>query len=141
MKHQLNAIRHSGWLASLSSVVKLSSLCAGLLAALALLGPGGTARAGTIALLDSTPLVGNQEFDGPLGMDFDVGWCSAVRVTRLGTFDSGQDGIKRAIKVYLYDRDTQSLVAGPIAFAPGDDDTLVGDYRFKEPPARRCWPR
>ena len=34
--------------------------------------------------------VGNQDFSGPLGMDFDVE--ADITITRVGVFDSGSDG-------------------------------------------------
>jgi hypothetical protein len=90
---------------------------------------GLAAYAGTIAYQSPAGLVGNQNFGGTLGMDFDVN-CTAIAITQLGAFDSGQDGFKRTINVYIYDRDTQTAVYGPMSFT-GEDGALVGGDRFK----------
>jgi hypothetical protein len=91
---------------------------------------GAAAEAGTIALQSPCPLSGNQNFNGTLGMDFDV--FAPITITKLGAFDANQDGMQRPIRVYVFDRDTATAVAGPIEFAPGDDGTLVCASRFKD---------
>lgn len=75
-------------------------------------------------------LTGNQNFGGPLGMDFDVG-SAAIAVTHLGVFDSSQDGINGTLSAYIYDRDTQAVVAGPFAFT-GTADPLVNGSRLRD---------
>jgi hypothetical protein len=87
------------------------------------------ANAGTIAYQSPAGLVGNQNFSGTLGLEFDVN-CTAIVITQLGAFDSGQDGFKRTINVYIYDRDTQTAVYGPMSFT-GEEGTIVGGDRFK----------
>ncbi len=55
------------------------------------------ARGGTIAYQLPSPLSGNQEYDGPIGLDFDV--LAPIVITKLGAFDSEQNGMKRDIRV------------------------------------------
>jgi hypothetical protein len=50
--------------------------------------------------------VGNQEFGGSLGMDFEVN--SDIVVTDLGAFDSGSDGLFLPIMVEIWIRDGDS---------------------------------
>ncbi|MCI0635402.1 MAG: hypothetical protein L0206_16025, partial [Actinobacteria bacterium] len=73
-------------------------------------------------------VVGNQDYGGSLGLDFDVN--AHGRVTRLGVFDSGSAGLARTITARLFNRDTQEELAMLefTAAAPGD---LVGGSRFK----------
>jgi hypothetical protein len=81
--------------------------------------------------LDVAPgLTGAQAFGGPVGMDFDVGG-SAVSMTHIGVFDSAQDGLNAPITAYLYNRDTQLLVAGPFTFN-GTSDPLVNGSRLRD---------
>ncbi|MES2901932.1 MAG: PEP-CTERM sorting domain-containing protein [Pseudomonadota bacterium] len=70
-----------------------------------------SASAGVLAL-DSTRQVGNQDWTGSLGMDFDV--LSPIMVTGLGAFDSGHDGFANAITVGIFNRDTGLLVSSSI---------------------------
>jgi hypothetical protein len=72
--------------------------------------------------------VGAQEFDGALGMDFNV--SRPVTVTSLGVFDSGQDGLGRTLTAILYDRTTQQILA-TLTFTPDDPGTLIGGSRYK----------
>jgi hypothetical protein len=71
---------------------------------------------------------GTQAFGGTLGMDFDV--LQEIRVTRLGVFDDGSNGLNLAITATLYDRAGPTAI-GTLQFAPGDDGELVGGNRFK----------
>ncbi|MES2706013.1 MAG: fibronectin type III domain-containing protein [Verrucomicrobiota bacterium] len=74
-------------------------------------------------------------FGGSLGMDFEV--VHPVRVTRLGAFDSGADGLFLPISVTIYDRVTGQMVT-PLTVFPADnpetpgreDGELVGGSRF-----------
>lgn len=75
-------------------------------------------------------LTGAQNFGGPVGMDFDVG-ASAVLMTHIGVFDSGGNGINGTLTAYIYDRDTQGIIAGPFSFT-GSADPLVGGSRFRD---------
>ncbi len=63
----------------------------------------------------------------PLGMDFDVN--STLRVTALGVFDSGQDGLAFATPVYIYDRTTQLSVVSEV-IPTGTATTLINGSRF-----------
>ena len=58
------------------------------------------------------PGIGNATFEGNLGMDFEV--LKPIRVTDLGVFDSGQDGISGTVAVSLWSltgRDGTRLVS------------------------------
>jgi hypothetical protein len=91
-----------------------------------------TAAPKYVAYSVASGLVGAQNFGGSLGMDFDVGG-SAVRMTHIGVFDSGQDGINGTVNAYIYNRDTQSIFAGPFTFS-GSGDLLIGGSRMKDIP-------
>lgn len=73
---------------------------------------------------------GNQAWNGPLGMDFDV--VRPINVYALGAFDHNSDGLKVPIKVIIYDRTTTKEVVS-IDFAVGDGQ-LVGGNRIKPLP-------
>ena len=104
------------------------------LGALALLGGAGQARAGFIAYDVAAGTVGNQNvFGEALGLDFDVN--AAIRITQLGVFDSGGDGLAHALTAQIYDRDTGLAVTPLVTFAAGSgagSGTLVGGSRFLE---------
>lgn len=64
-------------------------------------------------IYDTTPATpGNQAWGGTLGLDFNVN--SQVTVTRLGTFDSGKDGITSDIFVGIFNLANGQLVAPAI---------------------------
>jgi hypothetical protein len=86
---------------------------------------------GGIAYLVPEGTFGNQDFGGSLGMAFDVG--RPVRVTWLGVFDSGGDGLFLTITAVLYNRATQAPVA-TLVFTPEDPGELIGGSRFKPLP-------
>jgi hypothetical protein len=75
-------------------------------------------------------LGGNQNYSGSLGMDFDVG-LDPINVTHLGVFDSVGDGLQLTITGYIYNRDTQTPVFGPLTFS-GNGDLLVNGSRWKD---------
>lgn len=79
-----------------------------------------------------TAQIGNQGWTGPLGMDFDVN--STVRVTALGVFDSGADGLSAPLTVYVYDRDT-GLAVATLTFPAGTYSELIGGSRFLKLPS------
>lgn len=81
--------------------------------------------------LTSSRLIGNQSFDGVLGMDFDV--LTPITVTKLGAFDSGQDGFAGTIVVGIFDRNTEALV-GTSASMTGTSAPLDGSSRFVDVP-------
>ena len=71
----------------------------------------------------------NQQHNGLLGMDFDVTGPDGIIVTRLGAFDSGQDGILGTINVGIVDRAT-GLVVGEVLTFSGDAGDVVDGSRF-----------
>lgn len=108
----------------------LRTACPALLAAGSLLLPS-PARAQETVIAYEVPAgtAGNQAYDGPLGMEFDV--VNPITVTRLGAFDDNSDGIQLFLYVSLYDRSSGELLA--IAFfSPGDDGELIGGSRFQD---------
>ncbi len=76
--------------------------------------------------------VGNQDFSGSLGMDFEV--VNPILVTRLGVFDDGSDGLQRDLVAYLYDRSdpTAPVLLATLTFTSDDPGDLVGGSRFKD---------
>lgn len=83
---------------------------------------------GGIAYEVPAGLVGNQAFDGTLGMDFNV--QHDIRVTHLGVFDDGSDGLNLPIPARLYDRDTEDVLA-QFDFTPEEPGELVDGSRLK----------
>jgi len=71
----------------------------------------------------------NQQHNGLLGMDFDVTGPDGIIVSRLGAFDSGQDGILGTINVGIVDRST-GLVVGEVLSFSGDAGDVVDGSRF-----------
>ena len=71
----------------------------------------------------------NQNHNGLLGMDFDVTGPDGIIVSRLGAFDSGQDGILGTIKVGIVDRATGLVVGETLSFS-GDAGDVVDGSRF-----------
>jgi len=71
----------------------------------------------------------NQHHNGLLGMDFDVTGPDGIVVSRLGAFDSGQDGILGTINVGIVDRAT-GLVVGEVLTFSGDAGDVVDGSRF-----------
>ncbi len=84
---------------------------------------------GGIAYINPEGTFGNQDFPGALGMDFNV--QAAIRVTRLGVFDDGSDGLFLPLNARLYDRDTREVLAR-LDFTPEDPGDLVDGSRFKD---------
>ena len=82
-----------------------------------------------IAYVNPEGTVGNQDFGGPLGMDFDV--KLDILVTHLGVFDSGSDGLSLPITASLWDRSIEEELDS-IEFTPEDPGELIGGSRFKE---------
>jgi hypothetical protein len=74
--------------------------------------------------------VGNQEFGGSLGMDFDI--SAPITVNELGVFDSGSNGLARSITGELWTRsgNTGTRLA-QLTFTTASPGTLVGGSRFK----------
>lgn len=72
--------------------------------------------------------VGNQGFNGPLGMDFEV--VNPVTLTHLGAFDDGANGFRRSITVRLYDAASQ-VERASLEFTAEEPGVLKGGSRFK----------
>jgi len=82
-----------------------------------------------IALTVPAGATQNQRHNGLLGMDFDVTGPDGIIVSRLGAFDSGQDGILGTINVGIVDRST-GLVVGEVLTFSGDAGDVVDGSRF-----------
>src|SRR6185369_3385938 len=74
--------------------------------------------------------VGNQNFAGPGGVDFDV--LSPIYITGLGVFDSASDGLDGTEAVYIWQltSPTTGTLLTSTNFDAGDG-VLVGGYRVK----------
>lgn len=81
-----------------------------------------------VDLVPAPPVSGTQNYGGSLGLDFDVG-LDTISVTRLGVFDDDQDGLNLTITAYIYDRNTQTPVIGPLVFT-GTTASLEDGFRF-----------
>lgn len=88
----------------------------------------------------ATGTAGNQNFGGALGMDFNT--TRTVRVTSLGVFDSGSDGLSSTITAQLWRRnengtpgvftdDTGQSLLSTASFTAASPGTLEGGSRFK----------
>lgn len=88
-----------------------------------------------IAYLTPAGTAGNQNFNGALGMDFDV--YNAIVVQQLGVFDDDSDGLKLPLTARIYNRETWEVVA-ELYFLPEDPGALIEGMRFKPltPPLR-----
>ena len=80
-------------------------------------------------------IAGNQNFNGSVGMDFDV--ANPVIIRQLGCFDDNSDGLFTTISVRVYNRETQEVMA-ELVFDPDDSGTVeredgepIGGMRFK----------
>jgi hypothetical protein len=78
------------------------------------------------------PGVGNHQFAGSLGLDFDV--LAPIWITEFGAFDSGQDGVAGALEVTLWSREGNTgRKLASLAFTRGDDGAIEAGTgsRFK----------
>ena len=84
-------------------------------------------------------VIGNQDFEGPLGMDFIVN--STITVDSLGAFDSESDGFNLPITVELWSRDDLDTpddlvdddgleILASAEFEEGETGTAIGGSRF-----------
>src|SRR5687768_6086928 len=87
-------------------------VAAGILSLLAASAPA----APTIAYHVNAPSNGNFDWADPLGLDFDVSSPNGIVISRIGVFDSDQDGLNRPITFVLYNRATQAAVIPPTEF-------------------------
>ena len=91
---------------------------------------GGSSGSHTAYMIEEgTP--GNQAYGGSLGMDFEV--LEEVRVTDLGVFDDGSNGLSATITAQLWSRTGNSggSVLASLTFTSGNPGTLEGGSRFK----------
>lgn len=81
--------------------------------------------------LNTPGYLGNTNFGGTLGMQFDVN-ASSIQVTSLGVFDSGGDGFHHVMTTYLFNRDTHALITSQnfSGTTVGTAGSLVGNHRF-----------
>ena len=84
-----------------------------------------------IAYIVPAGTVGNQQLKPEqaqtLGSDFDIN--TPVKITALGVFDSGGDGLLGKMHVRIYDRNSRVSLAD-IEFTPENPGTLAGGSRF-----------
>ena len=104
-----------------------------LLAFAALLVFALTASADTIAYPNNAHAIGEQTpTDDNLGMDFTVN--SAIEITQMGAFNSGQGGFASDVEVGIFSDSTTDEIAGTdVIFTPPagvNPGTLVGNNRF-----------
>lgn len=87
--------------------------------------------------------VGNQIFEGSLGMDFVV--KDPIKITKLGVFDSEADGLKRPLRAeiwarneantaYRFDDDSGIRRVAAMDFTPSEPGMLIDSNRFKPLP-------
>jgi len=93
--------------------------------------PRALAQERVIAYVVPASTTGNQDFDGALGMEFDVD--NPIVITRLGVFDAASDGLYLPITARLYNRADLSEVV-MLEFTPEDPGELIGGSRFKALP-------
>ncbi len=82
----------------------------------------------TISYTVPAGTVGTQNFNGSLGMDFDVN--SDIEISRLGVFDSGSDGLSLPLRAHIYDRNNTTAPVVTLNFATGSTGALVDGSRF-----------
>jgi hypothetical protein len=72
---------------------------------------------------------GNQNWQGNLGLDFNVIAGHPIIISKLGVFDGNGDGFTGTVNVAIFDRNTTAQV-GPTATFTGTTGTLVNGNRF-----------
>jgi hypothetical protein len=91
----------------------------------------------------ATGTAGTQNFSGALGMDFNA--ARAIRVTSLGVFDSGSNGLSSTLTAQLWRRndngtpgiftdDSGSAILASATFTTASPGTLEGGSRFRPLP-------
>ena len=78
---------------------------------------------GEIVAYQSPAVLGNAVTGGNLGLDFQV--IRPIRVTEVGVFDSGQDGIAGTVGVSVWSRTTGEQLAGKTII--GDEGSIAPD--------------
>ncbi|HUF63153.1 MAG TPA: hypothetical protein VMN36_13835 [Verrucomicrobiales bacterium] len=92
-----------------------------------------------IAYIIPENTVGNQQFQGSLGMDFIV--TQAIDIFEIGVFDDGSDGLNLTITAQIWSRndngtpdlagdDSAGSVLAQLVFTPENPGTLIGGSRF-----------
>ncbi len=81
-----------------------------------------------LVIYDFPATVGSQAFTGSLGMDFDVN--SAITITAVGVFNSGQAGINGTLSAEIFNVTTGLPVAGTLVSLTGTQGTLIDGSRF-----------
>lgn len=108
----------SSWIKTLLFVMSVSGLCM----------PTANSQCSAVDAYTATVNTGNQStFNGRLGLNFTVN--SPIQITRLGAYDSDQDGLNRSITVGIVNA-AGSTVVVPEVFT-GTGDLLVGQYRWR----------
>jgi hypothetical protein len=81
---------------------------------------------------------GNQGWQGELGLEFKVNNPQGIIVKQLGVFDDKGNGIAgsqgvshNSIHVAIFDKSTQTIVAGLDEFITGNADAYTGNHRMK----------
>ena len=72
---------------------------------------------------------GIQSHQGALGMEFDL--SSPITINTLGAYDHNSDGIAGTIQVGIFDRNTQTVVAGLETSISGSNDPLIDNHRVR----------
>lgn len=108
----------------------------GTVALAVVLASASWARADIIAYDIPAPSTGTQDFNGSLGMDFDVISASGIVISQLGVFDSDQDGLAEPItaEIWLRTSDTTGTLLQSQVFAAGNTGSLIGGSRFLDTP-------
>lgn len=89
---------------------------------------------GGIAYIVPEGLAGNQNVAGSsLGMDFDI--VSPIKITRLGVFDGGGDGLLVPVTAAIFDRSSTAQPLVTLEFTPESPGDLFGGSRFKPLPS------
>ena len=83
----------------------------------------------TVVAYSGTITTGNQTYTENLGMVFTV--VSPIKVTALGAFDDGQNGLSRPIQVGIVREADGMVVAGPITMN-GAFDPLEANHRMRD---------
>ena len=90
----------------------------------------GSSAPSAIAYQVAGGTIGNQNYGGALGNDFDVN--EPIEITRLGVFDSGSNGLATTLKAYVYDRKNPASPLATLTFTPANSGVLIEGSRFLE---------
>lgn len=91
------------------------------------------ASSGQYQAYKTSSSVGNQSWQGELGMDFNV--INPITINALGAFDDGSGGIagtqSGGVRVAIFNRNTQLIVTGLDVNISGSSDPLVSNHRIR----------